>query len=123
MGKHSKPGKAKNVSTSEKAVALIGLNNDLETFEKGEAINPINDGSKGPHTTQAWLPGNGPGRRGVKTEAGVRADLDAARGMGLDPSQAQAVHDNINSGRAFDDRKIPTAPQDRGGDPSRRPAL
>jgi len=142
MGKHSKPGKAKNVSTSEKAVAAIGLNNDLDTFEKGEAIKPIketygrrlqseqgttvhgvdNPGNTGPHATQPWLPGSGPGKRGVRTEAGTRANLAAAPDMGIDPSQAQAVHDNVNSGQAFDDRKL-MAPADRSGDPSRRPAL
>jgi hypothetical protein len=142
MGKRSKPNSAKNVSTSEKAVAAIGLNNDLETFEKREAIKPIDDthgkrlqseqgttvhgvdkpGNNGPHATQAWLPGSGPGKRGVRTEAGTRENLAAAPGLGIDPSQAQAVHDNINSGRTFDDRKL-MAPADRSGDSSRRPAL
>jgi len=122
MGKRSKPSKAKNVSTSEKAVAAIGLNNDLDTFEKGKAVNSIDDGSNGPHVAQSWLPGSGPGKRGVKTEAGTRANLAAASDMGIDSSQAQSVHDNVNSGRAFDDRKL-MAPADRSGDPSRRPAL
>jgi len=122
MGKRSKPNSAKNISTSEKAVALIGMNNDLDTFENGKAVNSIDDGSNGPHVAQSWLPGSGPGKRGVKTEAGTRANLAAASDMGYDPSQAQAVHDNINSGQAFDDRKL-AAPADRGGDPSRRPNL
>jgi hypothetical protein len=122
MGKHSKPRKPKNVSSVEKAVAAIGLNNDLDTFEKGKAVNSIDDGSNGPHVAQSWLPGSGPGKRGVKTEAGTRANLAAASDMGIDPSQAQAVHDNINSGRTFDDRRI-IAPQDRSGDTSRRPGL
>jgi len=122
--KHAKPGKpAGGMHAAEVATELIGAKHDLDTFEKGEAINPIDDGSKGPHTTQPWLPGKGPGRRGVITEGSVRADLAAAEEQGYDPSQAEAVYNNINSGKTFDTRRIPTAPADRSGDTSRRPGL
>lgn len=122
MGKRSKPNSAKNISTAEKAVSLIGMKADHHMIRKGLAINPIDDGSNGPHTTEAWLPGKGPGKRGVITKSGTEANLAAASDMGYDPSQAQAVLENLDSGRAFDDRKL-AAPADRGGDPSRRPNL
>jgi hypothetical protein len=123
--KHAKPGKpAGGMHAAEVATELIGAKHDLDTFEKGDAINTKRfDGNGNVASTEPWLPGKGPGRRGVITEGSVRGELDAAREQGYDPSQAEAVYNNINSGKTFDTRRIPTAPQDRGDDPSRRPAL
>lgn len=117
MAKHLKPNsKSDRPSTAKVAEDIMGLKNDLATFEGGRAVRPIDDGSRSPHTTQPWLPSN-EGRRGVKTEASTRANLDAAREMGFDPDQAEAVHNNLNSGRAaFDDRNIQARGLGGGGD-------